>query len=477
MKARSRLLAVVATTATLTVCAVLAEGCGSIACTETDTCAEPGDGSDDGALFDTAAKDSSRDVTKPRDGRSSDSPAADSNDNDAPSSMDDGSENDSSDEAEPDSSEEAASDAKTDAPMDASIDAPRDAPADTAADVKTDSCASNPENCTNGIDDNCDGKIDCADPQCMSEGFTCVPPWAASGWTGPAVLYDAFQSGGPAPSPLPCASAGAYAEALPNTGSTELGNYDPTAVNPTCGCGCGSSVQGVTCPEPTVSASTNSCPGGGTVVAATASPTCTHLTGNDAQSVTVTLGTASGGSCPTNETGLPVPAWNKQTGWEGTGNACWTGRAASSYFSGAHGGCTGTNVCVEPRPGAFSGGAACVFLDGKASCPAGYANEHDYFTGANDTRGCSYSCTCTATGVACTADVTVSSATSGTCSGTQTMTNLPSGCTNVSNYSPVYIEATVASVGSCTFAAGALTGGAAATGSVTPTGQVTVCCN
>jgi hypothetical protein len=57
------------------------------------------------------------------------------------------------------------------------------------------------------------------------------------------------------------------------------------------------------------------------------------------------------------------------------------------------------------------------------------------------------------------------------------MTNLPSGCTNVSNYSPVYIEATVASVGSCTFAAGALTGGAAATGSVTPTGQVTVCCN
>jgi hypothetical protein len=64
-----------------------------------------------------------------------------------------------------------------------------------------------------------------------------------------------------------------------------------------------------------------------------------------------------------------------------------------------------------------------------------------------------------------------------TCTGGMTMTNLPIGCTSVSNYSPVWMEATVASAGSCTFAPGTVASGAAATGSVTPTGQVTVCCD
>jgi hypothetical protein len=347
----------------------------------------------------------------------------------------------------------------------------RDAPTGTDG-----ACSSIMENCTNGIDDNCDGKIDCADPECMSQGFTCVPPWASSGWTGPAVLYDAFQAGGPAPTPLSCASAGAYTQALPTAASTRLGNYDPTAEDPTCGCTCGSTVQGVTCPEPSVTGSTNSCPGGGTTVTATATTTCSQLTASDAvNSFTVTQGAASGGTCPSNETGLPVPAWNTATGWEGTGSACTTGRAASSYFSGAQGGCTGTEVCVEPLPGAFNGGAACVFLSGKATCPTGYSTEHDYFTGANDTRSCEYTCTCTPTGVACTADLTVSN--QSTCTGGMTMTDLSIGCTSVSDYSPVWMEATVASTGSCTFAAGAVAGGAAATGSVTPTGQVTVCCD
>jgi hypothetical protein len=45
------------------------------------------------------------------------------------------------------------------------------------------------------------------------------------------------------------------------------------------------------------------------------------------------------------------------------------------------------------------------------------------------------------------------------------------------NIQPAYIQATVSSSGSCTFAAGALSGGAEAVGSVTPSGQVTVCCD
>jgi hypothetical protein len=61
-----------------------------------------------------------------------------------------------------------------------------------------------------------------------------------------------------------------------------------------------------------------------------------------------------------------------------------------------------------------------------------------------------------------------------------TLANLPSGCSPASgnlNLQPVNFQATVSSSGSCTFAAGAISGGAQATGGVTPNGQVTVCCN
>jgi hypothetical protein len=498
----SRLVAAAVTTAILAVCPLLVEGCGSIACEETDTC--PGVGSVDGATRDGAVRDSSEDAKKRRDARSTEEEATedDGSDLDSPldgeldSSIDVVSDSGAADATLADTSVDAPADASIDARPDVSTDAPAmdapamDAPADRAtvdapatpdapADVATDTndgCSSVKENCTNGIDDNCNGLIDCADPECMSQGFTCVPPWASSGWTGPTVLYDAFQAGGPAPTPLSCTGAGAYTQALPTAVSTRLGNYDPTAANPTCGCTCGSTVQGVTCPEPSVTGSTNMCPGGGTTVSATATATCSQLTASDDfNSFTVAQGAASGGSCPSNDTGLPVPSWNVATGWEGAGSACTTGRAASSYFSGAQGGCTGTEVCVEPLPGAFNGGAACVFLSGKATCPTGYSTEHDYFTGANDTRSCEYTCTCTPTGVACTADLTVSN--QSTCTGGMTMTDLSIGCTSVSDYSPVWMEATVASTGSCTFAAGAVAGGAAATGSVTPTGQVTVCCD
>ena len=94
-----------------------------------------------------------------------------------------------------------------------------------------------------------------------------------------------------------------------------------------------------------------------------------------------------------------MPAWNSTTGWEGTGNACWTGRASNSFTSsGAAGGCTGTNVCVEPPPQTFNGGKVCLFFNGSASCPAGYATSHTYYTGATDDRTCNYSCTCTPSG-------------------------------------------------------------------------------
>jgi hypothetical protein len=45
------------------------------------------------------------------------------------------------------------------------------------------------------------------------------------------------------------------------------------------------------------------------------------------------------------------------------------------------------------------------------------------------------------------------------------------------NYNPVYTEAAVTTTGTCTFAPGSLSGGAAAEGQATPTGPVTVCCD
>ena len=71
----------------------------------------------------------------------------------------------------------------------------------------------------------------------------------------------------------------------------------------------------------------------------------------------------------------------------------------------------------------------------------------------------------------CTPDVTLSN--NSACSGTKTTPNLTINmCTPVDSYSPVWVEQTNTVGGTC-----ALTGGAQATGQVTPTDPVTVCCN
>jgi hypothetical protein len=425
-------LAATATATALMACTLIVDGCGSIACTETDTCAADGSVPVDRTAPDVIESEVAPDVT-----------------NDVDATL-----TEAGDAPEPDA--ETAADSPTDAPADITIEA-MDAPRDTAPDVPPDVPADR------GVD---------APPTCTGLGNLCVPAIPV-GWTGPIALYDFFQTGGPAPSPNPCPSGGAYTQPYPSPASTQLGHYTPTAATPTCGCSCGATVTGVTCPNPTVSVSTNSCPGGGTTVSGTATATCSLLTNNDINSITVNLGTASGGSCATNETGLPVPAWSSTTGWEGTGNACYTG--TTNYGTT---GCTGGDICVPPTPVTFSNGAVCVYAPGAQTCPPGYATPHSYFSGASDSRGCSYSCTCTPTGVSCTSDVTVSNQSS--CTGGMTLANLPSGCSPASgnlNLQPVNFQATVSSSGSCTFAAGAISGGAQATGGVTPNGQVTVCCN
>jgi len=66
-----------------------------------------------------------------------------------------------------------------------------EAQADAAGDAGgADACDAAVEDCTNGVDDNCDGLIDCADPECASQGFACTPA-VPPGWSLVAYVGDA----------------------------------------------------------------------------------------------------------------------------------------------------------------------------------------------------------------------------------------------------------------------------------------------
>jgi hypothetical protein len=456
MKTRSTyFLAAAATATALLASALTIDGCGSIACTETDTCPESADGGGiDATKRETGAeKDAARDATKPVDGRESKDVATETGEEVEPL--------DGETEEEP----------STDAPTDAPVDAPTDTPADTPADTPTDTPADTPA----------DVPPDVPPPPTCASPNVCAPK-IPSGWTGPIALYDpGANAAAPPPSPVACVSDSEYTTALPSAGSTQLGNYSLVgATNLGCSCGsCGAAPTAITCTNPTVSLSYEPCgdtAGNLFYGPATAPTACTSTGsggGHPTTSVTVALSTtAPTGTCAapsTKETG----AWTAATGWLGTGSACSTGKAGSSYPSGTAGGCTGTDICVPPPPSTFNGGTVCIFFNGKAACPAGsgYTTEHDYFTD-NDSQTCDFSsCACNATGLTCSPEVTVSGTSS--CSGTSTMSNLAVGCTGIANYGPpTYLSTTTTSSGSCT-----LSGTAVANGSVVTTGQVTVCCN
>ncbi|HEY8039601.1 MAG TPA: hypothetical protein VIF15_07395 [Polyangiaceae bacterium] len=55
--------------------------------------------------------------------------------------------------------------------------------AEATVDAGDDGCSKVTENCTNGVDDNCNGLVDCADPQCVPQGFACTAGDVPAGWT------------------------------------------------------------------------------------------------------------------------------------------------------------------------------------------------------------------------------------------------------------------------------------------------------
>ncbi len=113
-----------------------------------------------------------------------------------------------------------------------------------------DACRSIPEDCTNGIDDNCDGKIDCADPECQSEGFVCATTYG--GWFGPVVLLD--EDGGTSASSTSCPASSLTNPASPDYGTLVFdGHRTPDYPPAACACTCGAALD-AGCPGATMEA-------------------------------------------------------------------------------------------------------------------------------------------------------------------------------------------------------------------------------
>jgi hypothetical protein len=415
---RAHGLACVAAVCGLVLAAPLAHGCGgSQDCTEKATCADPGDA--------TAA-----DLSVP-DAGGADAPAG----HDA----------------------DAASDGP--GPHDAVYDVPFDSfVLPEGGDVVVpDGCTTAGENCTNGIDDNCNGLVDCADPLCQA-GYVCDDP-VPSGWQGPVELY--VGNGSPLPTPPGCAT--------PYANDFVDGNEGLNVPLAQCSCACGS-VNGADCNQSIdwFAYSDTQCQsqcGNGQMPPSTAN-FCSSA-GCTAQSFKVTAGPANlaTASCqPNATTTLPPVTWQqvlRGCGYSGPADV---------------GGCDAGAHCVA-RPASPFGGKACIYSATDQACPGGssYSSKQLVYSSVAEGRGCTQ-CTCgNPTGVSCALDggLTMYAFVSNPPCNDAVGTAQPgAGCVpTVGTGSAIegYVTAAVTG-GSCQPAV------SDPTGTVTPQGPITVCC-
>jgi hypothetical protein len=274
----------------------------------------------------------------------------------------------------------------------------------------------------------------------------CAPALPA-GWSGPYALFESATS---PPVALPSCDAGAYGNHI-DDGFEAL-----DAGPPQCSCACGP-VNDAGCGPPVVSffsdmRCTQTCPPTTQTVAAT----CTRLSVDScgpAVHFTVAAGAPSGSCEPDAATVLPsVPPENARI--------CGLPSTATPLTTF---GCEDGGLCVP----ALLDGELCVAQEGTWACPAGYPQQHMYYTAYSDSRSCT-SCTCgPPTGIACTA--TLSTFGNPTCSGGFAPLSAPAQCGGVGVRSAL-TAGTTATGGACSPSGGQPTGG------VTPTGARTVCC-
>jgi hypothetical protein len=295
------------------------------------------------------------------------------------------------------------------------------------------------EDCSNGIDDDGDGDPDCADDDCTAS--SCVGA-APSGWTGPSVVYVGSD-------PPNC--GGNYAEATLSGGTAV--DADPADCS-TCSCSnstaaCASIVNIITTTD--AQCDGTSCTDSVGEACKTLDSSCFASAGTGYVSMQLPSGLASCSPTAAQDPTVGDASWKKEV------------RACTATDKLHIGGCAQGEVCAPKTP--FEG-SICVSKTGDLACPnAAYSEKHVYYKGVNDTRSCSecgcdhdcdYAWRVEAAGASCSAPFALDSSDS---------------CVMVSPTSgEINVGVQITGTGACS-----ATGGQP-TGSATPTGAVTVCC-
>jgi hypothetical protein len=340
-------------------------------------------------------------------------------------------------------------------------DAASESAADAVSDARDagqgDACSLIPEDCTNGIDDNCNGKIDCADPECITAGFVCAATY--SGWFGPAILYD--QDGGAfPPTPPVCPDAGT------DYGLDVFDGHRSVQASPAiCPCTCGAPAD-AGCPGPSIEPFSD--PDCGTSSGSPSTIVGCYLPGySNTDSVWISAPTAPAARCNPAWT-TSAPPWT----WTDSQRAC---KPSRELHEGASGGCSSGQVCVDPPPTTLFTAGLCVYQQGDLSCSNTpmYPKKHPTFDAGTDSRNCDGSgCECMPAPVSCALSSIATDVSANDCTYVyQVAVTSPAGQCVPGN--PRYVTATATPTipSSCV-----VLDAGVATGGVTPAGELTFCC-
>ncbi len=281
-----------------------------------------------------------------------------------------------------------------------------------------------------------DAVVSCGD------GGVCAP-MAPSGWMGPVALYT---GAGTAP-----ACAGGATSLFDGMGMLMA----PPATCSSCSCDAAS----VSCATPVVSIyEAPSCSGTASTTV-TPATSCTMEAQLFAAMVSVAPPALSGCAPGTSTPTLTPPSW---------------GMVARACPVTGTGGCSGTESCIPARPSSTS---VCVMQPGTATaCPAGYpSGPQTFYTGVNDSRGCS-ACTCsTPSGATCAiASPAVDTYQNPGCGTPDAMLSANNSCTTVAG--DLYLE--LVATPTLTGAPSCVAGGGTPTGMATgdPATATSFCC-
>jgi hypothetical protein len=268
--------------------------------------------------------------------------------------------------------------------MDARVDGPGvDAEAGGVPDASPDADACGTvEICDNGIDDNCNGLVDCADPQCQSEGWVCTPA-VPSGWSLVAYV------------------AGSRPDCAMGWGSLAPLVEGPDAGAATCVCSCGQALGTPSCVVGTASLSL-----GGSACGCAQVQEVPLLSSGGCDPI----GASIGQPCGPWDSGLVQPV-GLDAGPPSAPCVDDPQRPAITYAAQGEtcvaqgntgGGCNSGGGCL-PAPAPAT---ACIEAAGIQTCPIGFLQQHVAYAPSNviDERqcgpcGCATTPTCTGASV------------------------------------------------------------------------------